>query len=58
MEISNHLVVTSTGECFELHCLHCGAKVQIKLPVALDDYLVLSEAYTNKHRRCPEPVKK
>jgi hypothetical protein len=45
---TDHIVARGAGGL----CLHCGAKVEFKLPIDLGDFCALSAAFVKQHARC------
>lgn len=50
--MSAHVVIMSNG--FE--CLHCGHKLELGFPVALDDYTDAGKGFEKRHRKCKRPA--
>jgi len=54
MKNTDHIVCESGTSA--LVCLHCGERYQPNMPIAIYDYLALSESFTKRHRSCKKPT--
>lgn len=41
-----------TTSAMDFRCERCGAKVQVALPVRVDDWLALAQTFTKTHAKC------
>ncbi|MBL8785128.1 MAG: hypothetical protein JNJ59_09525 [Deltaproteobacteria bacterium] len=48
---AEHVVARNNGAA----CLHCGRSVEFKMPIAVDDFVAMSNAFVKTHAKCRKP---
>ncbi|NUP08386.1 MAG: hypothetical protein HOW73_20240 [Polyangiaceae bacterium] len=52
MSRTAHVVAQSNGAA----CLHCGRAVTFGMPIAIDDFVAMSNAFVKTHAKCKKPA--
>jgi hypothetical protein len=47
-----HIVCVSGGNAVGGHCMNCGRKMKIQVPVAVDDWCAAMGAFVREHKNC------
>lgn len=53
-----HVVIDKGAPSTQLgmKCAHCGAKLALALPVAVDEMCAATDAFGERHRKCEPPA--
>jgi len=50
--ISKHIILDYSKQPSEYVCERCGARRQVNLPAAIDDFVKQGEAFAESHKYC------